>query len=155
MFPILLGLECEGDIVLLVGLELVRGQPQSLDTAALLELQCDRWLLLLSYPGQHSSSWTLVTSSTSCSTSRCLSASSWFPLPVPLLLVSPGSARPRAGDPRVGVGGVVAPVGRVGAPAGVSAWTCASTQCGHCAAHAPGGLCVWIGEMAPRLCGLS
>ena len=63
MFPILLGLECEGDIVLLVGLQLVRGQPQSLDTAPLLELQRDRWLLLLAYPGQHSTSWTLVTSS--------------------------------------------------------------------------------------------
>ena len=120
MFPILLGLECEGDIVLLVGLQLVRGQPQSLDTAALLELQRDRWLLLLSYPGQHSTSWTLVTSCSSSSTSRCLSASSGFPLPVPLLLVSPGSARPRAGHPGVGMGGVVAPVGRVGAPAGVS-----------------------------------
>ena len=120
MFPILLGLECEGDIVLLVGLELVRGQPQSLDTAALLELQRDRWLLLLAYPGQHSTSWTLVTSCSSSSTSRCLSASSWFPLPVPLLLVSPGSARPGAGHPGVGVGGVVAPVGRVGAPARVS-----------------------------------
>ena len=45
MFSILLWLESEGDIILLVRLQLVSGKLQSLNIAPLLELESD-WLVL-------------------------------------------------------------------------------------------------------------
>ena len=52
MFPILLGLESEGDIVFLVGLQLVSGQLEGLDIAPLLQLESD-WLIF----GPQTQSW--------------------------------------------------------------------------------------------------
>ena len=62
MFPILLGLESEGDIVFLVGLQLVSGQLEGLDIAPLLQLESD-WLVFSPYTqsrlvlAPHTQSW--------------------------------------------------------------------------------------------------
>ena len=55
MFSILLWLESEGDIVLLVWLQLVSGQFESLDISSLLELE-SYWLVL----GPQGQSWLVL-----------------------------------------------------------------------------------------------
>ena len=104
-----LGFECEGDVVLLVGLQFVRGKLEGLHVRPLLQLEGDGRLLapgsarggphaggLAADPGQDG---------------RLAGH-----LPGPELPPGVGGA----GDPSVGVGRVVTPVTGVSTPAGIS-----------------------------------
>ena len=115
MFPILLGLESEGDIVFLVGLQLFSGQLEGLDIASLLQLESD-WLIF----GPQTQSWLVFAPPTQSWLYPGQWASRMTPAPWPL---SPGLwplAGHWAGYSCVSMGCMVTSVGGVSAPTGVS-----------------------------------
>ena len=115
-----LGFECEGDVILLVRLQFVRRQLQSLNVGSLPQLESD-WLVLGPASRHHGA---LQTGAPADLRQDGLAGDPAGPQPPPGLA--------GAGNPGVGVGRVVTPVARVSAPAGISGAThhsASSTSC--------------------------
>ena len=129
-----LGFECEGDVVFLVRLQFVSRQLQSLDVGSLLQLEGDR--LVLAPACRHHGALHTAGAPADLGQHRLAGQP-------PAPQSAPSGLAGAAGNPRVGVGSVVAPVAGVGAVAGVS---------GSSAGHSPASTtaCTENNRVRPR-----